>query len=127
MARPRKVIDQKQFENLCGLQCTKQEICSWFETTDKTLESWCKRTYDAGFSETFAQKRGTGKISLRRMQWRLAEKNAAMAIFLGKQFLGQSDKVETKVNVSSIDDETVQRGLKELREFAQGRSEADTK
>jgi hypothetical protein len=26
MARPRKEIDQKQFENLCGLQCTLEEI-----------------------------------------------------------------------------------------------------
>ena len=127
MARPRKVIDQKQFENLCGLQCTLEEICGWFDVCSDTLESWCKRTYERNFSEVFAEKRGTGKISLRRMQWRLAEKNAAMAIFLGKQFLGQSDKVETKVNVSSIDDETVQRGLKELREFAQGRSEANPK
>ena len=25
------------------------------------------------------------------MQWRLAEKNASMAIWLGKQYLGQSD------------------------------------
>lgn len=125
MARPRKEIDQKQFESLCGLQCTLEEICGWFDVCSDTMEAWCKRTYKRSFSEVFAQKRGTGKISLRRMQWRLAKKNAAMAIFLGKQFLGQSDKVETKVNVSSVDDETVQRGLKELREFAQGRSETN--
>lgn len=126
MGRPKKEIDQEQFENLCGLQCTLEEICSWFDVCADTLEAWCKRTYEKNFSKVFAEKRGTGKISLRRMQWRLAEKNAAMAIFLGKQFLGQSDKVETKVNVSSIDDETVQRGLKELRELAERRSEADT-
>lgn len=30
MARPRKEIDQNQFENLCGLQCTLEEICSFF-------------------------------------------------------------------------------------------------
>lgn len=106
MARPRKEIDQKQFENLCGLQCTKQEICGWFHVTDKTLESWCKRTYKAGFSETFRQKRGTGKISLRRAQFRLAEKNANMAIWLGKQYLDQHDeiKVETQGKVSIVDD-----------------------
>ena len=45
MARPRKEIDQKQFENLCGLQCTLEEICGWFDVTDKTLDSWCKRNY----------------------------------------------------------------------------------
>nr|DAW60953.1 MAG TPA: putative terminase small subunit [Caudoviricetes sp.] len=97
MARPRKEIDQKQFENLCGLQCTLEEICGWFDVCSDTLETWCKRTYKRGFSEVFAQKRGAGKISLRRSQWRLAEKNATMAIFLGKQFLGQRDSVDVAV------------------------------
>lgn len=97
MARQRKEIDQKQFENLCGLQCTLEEICGWFDVTDKTLDGWCKRTYHASFSEVFKQKRGAGKISLRRSQWRLAEKNATMAIFLGKQFLGQRDSVDVAV------------------------------
>lgn len=95
MARPQKEIDQKQFENLCGLQCTREEICGWFDVTDKTLESWCKRTYGNVFSLVFAQKRGKGKISLRRSQWRLAEKNANMAIWLGKQYLDQKDHIET--------------------------------
>ena len=94
MARPRKEIDQKQFENLCALQCTLEEICGWFDVTDKTLNSWCKRTYHASFSEVFKKKRGAGKISLRRSQWQLAAKSASMAIWLGKQYLGQTDKAE---------------------------------
>ena len=96
MARPLKVIDQVEFEKLCGLQCTKLEICDWFNVTDKTLESWCKRTYGCGFSETFEKKRGKGKIALRRTQFKLAEKSAAMAIFLGKQYLGQADRIITE-------------------------------
>lgn len=36
MARPHKQIDQKQFESLCGLQCTLDEICGFFDATDKT-------------------------------------------------------------------------------------------
>lgn len=87
-------IDKKQFENLCGLQCTLLEICDFFDVEDDTLNSWCKKTYGTTFSEVFKQKRGKGQISLRRMQWKLAEKNAAMAIFLGKQYLGQKDKIE---------------------------------
>lgn len=97
MGRPRKEIKQKEFENLCGIQCTKLEICAFFDVTDKTLESWCKRTYHAGFSEVFSQKRGMGKISLRRKQWQLAEKSASMAIWLGKQYLDQRDNVDVTV------------------------------
>ena len=93
MGRPQKEIDQTQFEKLCGLQCTLEEICGWFDVTDKTLDGWCKRKYGKSFSEVFAKKREAGKISLRRSQWRLAEKSAAMAIFLGKNYLGQSDHV----------------------------------
>lgn len=87
-------IDKKQFENLCGLQCTLLEICDFFDVEDDTLNSWCKKTYGTTFSEVFKRKRGKGQISLRRMQWKLAEKNTAMAIFLGKQYLGQKDKIE---------------------------------
>lgn len=84
-------IDKKQFENLCGLQCTYNEVCDFFDVDDKTLNSWCKSTYGTTFSEVFKVKRGKGQISLRRMQWKLAEKKASMAIFLGKQYLGQKD------------------------------------
>lgn len=92
--RPKKIIDKEQFEKLCGLQCTQEEICSWFDITDKTLLSWCKRTYNANYSDVYAQKREKGKISLRRAQFKLAEKSAAMAIFLGKNYLGQTDRIE---------------------------------
>lgn len=98
MARPRKEIDKKQFENLCALQCTEEEICDWFDVCTETLNAWCKRTYKKRFSEVFAQKRGSGKISLRRSQWKLAEKSATMAIWLGKQYLGQRDNVDVTVS-----------------------------
>lgn len=120
MARPRKEIDQKQFENLCALQCTKDEICSFFELTDKTLENWCKRTYKAGFSEIFKLKRGKGKISLRRAQFQLAQKNANMAIWLGKQYLGQRDMREVNVN-SNIDD-----SIKEMEAYFAAAETADS-
>lgn len=89
-----KEIPQKEFEKLCGLQCTKLEICGFFDVTDKTLERWCKRTYGKGFSEVFREKRSLGAVSLRRNQFKLAEKSAAMAIFLGKNYLGQTDKAQ---------------------------------
>lgn len=98
MARPRKEIDQKQFEKLCGLHCTKTEICAWFGVTEKTLNAWCKKIYGHGFSLVFSQKKEFGNISLRRSQWQLAEKSATMAIWLGKQYLGQRDNVDVTVS-----------------------------
>ena len=95
--RPQKEIDKSLFEKLCGLQCTAEEICDFFEISDKTLYRWCKKTYGDNFSVIFRQKRSKGKISLRRSQFRLAENNANMAIFLGKNYLGQTDKSEVNV------------------------------
>lgn len=95
--RPNKEIDQKQFESLCGLQCTEQEICDFFEVTHKTLTSWCKRTYGQSFSQVFSKKRGTGKISLRRAQMQAAlGGNTTMLIWLGRNYLGQSEKDKTE-------------------------------
>lgn len=96
----KKEIDLKNFEELCKMQCTKEEICGFFSISDKTLDRWVKETYgdDTSFSEVFRQKRQGGKCSLRRKQWKMADKSAAMAIFLGKQYLDQKDKVETEQN-----------------------------
>jgi hypothetical protein len=33
-------------------------------------------------------------MSLRRKQWKLADKSASMAIFLGKNYLGKRDSIE---------------------------------
>lgn len=111
--RPLKPINQIEFEKLCGLQCTQEEICGWFGVCSDTLESWCKRTYEMNFSEVFKEKRGMGKISLRRAQFRLAEKNANMAIWLGKQYLGQSDRGEYTVAVDRREDDPLTLALKE--------------
>ena len=96
MGRPRAEIDQKQFENLCGLQCTEVEICAVLGVTDKTLVRWCQDTYGATFSEVFAEKRALGQVSLRRAQFHLAEKNATLAIWLGKNYLGQREPEPVK-------------------------------
>lgn len=85
----------KQFEALCGIQCTQIEICQVMGVTDKTLTRLIKEHYNETFSEVYEKKSASGKASLRRIQFDIAKKgNAAMAIFLGKNYLGQSDKAE---------------------------------
>lgn len=103
MARPRIEIDEEQFKGLCSIQCTLEEISAWFKCSEDTIERWCKRELGMSFADAFKKYSVGGKISLRRNQFKLAEHNASMAIFLGKQFLGQTDKIETSVS-SNIDD-----------------------
>lgn len=103
---PKAQIDRVQFEKLCQLQCTREEILDWFGCTEKPLLRWCNETYGTDFKGAFAMFRGRGKIALRRAQWNMAQSNPTMAIFLGKQYLDQSDKVEAKVHQTT--DETIQ-------------------
>lgn len=102
--RPRVEIDQEQFEKLCFIQCTLNEIASWFRCSEDTIERWCKREYKETFAEAHKKYSAGGKISLRRYQMKMAEHNATMAIWLGKQYLGQSDKQEVVV---SKEDESI--------------------
>ena len=94
-------INKNTFESLCAIQCTKEEICSVLDVSEKTLNSWCNSNYNKDFSLVFAEKRENGKASLRRNQWRMAEKNPTMAIWLGKQYLKQRDNIELEHNTQN--------------------------
>jgi hypothetical protein len=94
--RPRELVgDEKTMQTLTGLgsiQATSRETAAVLGVTEKTLYDFFKREPHA--KEAWDAAKEQGKASLRRTQLRLAEKNAAMAIFLGKNLLGQSDKHE---------------------------------
>mgnify|MGYP003294083972 CR=1 FL=1 len=116
MPRPKKYIDQNQFESLCAIQCTLTEICNVLGVTDKTLNAWCRRTYRASFSEVFKTKRDKGKVSLRRLQYKAAEAgNVTMLIWLGKQWLDQVEKPQKPDDEDDISDE-IEDLLQELDE-----------
>jgi len=57
MARPLKEIDWNDFDKLCAIQCTGEEIAAFFEVDYDTLNAICKREKGRGFSDYFAQKR----------------------------------------------------------------------
>lgn len=120
MARPRIEIDKEQFEKLCSLQCTKGEIAGFFNCSEDTIERWCNREYKECFAVVFSKKREVGKISLRRSQFRMAETNPSMAIWLGKQYLGQAEKQEVAVSIN--EDET----MKEMEQYFASKQKADS-
>ena len=117
--RPKKEIDKKIFENLCGLQCTLEEIAGVFDCSADTIERWCKREYGETFADTYKKHSAKGKMSLRRTQFKLAEKSAAMAIFLGKNYLGQKD------NIIETDERTLQAVGEALVKIKRAAEQAD--
>ena len=88
MGRPKFQIDYETVEKLASIMCTQKEIASFLGCSTDTLKR------DEKFCTIYKKGQDTGKMSLRRYQWKLAEKNTAMAIWLGKQYLEQKDKVE---------------------------------
>lgn len=88
MARPKIELDYNAIEKLANIQCTQKEIASFLGCSVDTLQR------DEKFCDLYNKGKENGKMSLRRMQFKLAEKSYAMAIWLGKQYLGQRDVPE---------------------------------
>ena len=96
MARPKKEINYEAVEKLAGIQCTQEEIANFLDISVRTLQR------DEEFCRLYKKGQDNGKMSLRRMQFKLAEKNATMALWLGKQYLGQRDSFPDEVNFTEV-------------------------
>lgn len=94
VGRPERTYDKRIFESLCEVQCTVDEIESILHTNQATLDKWCLKTYKENFCTVYKRLSSNGKQSLRRYQYTQAKRSATMAIWLGKQWLGQSDKID---------------------------------
>jgi len=91
MAGKKFKIDYELVEKLASLQCTQEEIAYVLGCSSKTIQR------DKKAREIIKMAKEKGKASLRRYQWKAAERgNASMLIWLGKQYLGQTDKQEIK-------------------------------
>ena len=95
MARPPKEINYDIVEGLARIQCTNEEIAA---TIGFSISGFSKRRKnDPELVAVLEKGRETGKMSLRRLQYKAAENgNNTMLVWLGKQYLGQSDKQELK-------------------------------
>ena len=101
--RPKKTLTEdalKLIESLARIMCTEQEIADCLNTTTDTLHN---AENDELFRNAIKIGHSQGKQSLRREQWKLAQKgNASMLIWLGKQWLGQTDKIEQTTSFEDL-------------------------
>lgn len=102
--RPIKLISKLGEEfitKLAVLMCTDEEIAAMMsdEHENISVDTLTNDNNGATFAECKVKGQATGKASLRRNQFKLSETNAAMAIFLGKNWLDQKDKQEVKTEL----------------------------
>ena len=89
-------IDLEQVEKLCALQCTDEELASFFGVSPSTID---RRKKQPGFAEAMARGRAKGRLSLRRNLFGLANKgNPAANIFLAKNLLGYKDYFTNEIS-----------------------------
>lgn len=106
---PRPIeLDWEEVGKLAQFQCTQEEVAWFYEVSVDTLERACKRQLNLKLADFLTQKRLIGRSKLRVKQMQVAlSGNVPMLIFLGKQYLGQSDKVEqnqkTEFTVSDLE------------------------
>lgn len=110
--RPRLKLNEdgaQMVEVLAGLFCTDEEMAGAMKCSVECLLSPMNR-------ELFAERKKTGlesgKCSLRRKQFKLADKSAAMAIFLGKNYLGQTDGTTQKLEITGPEQNQLVQALK---------------
>jgi hypothetical protein len=90
-------IDLTEVRKLAQMQCTDSEMAAWFNLTRQAFSIRLQKS--AELRECVDRGRESGKASLRRMQWQAAEGgDRTMLVWLGKQYLGQSDKQQNEVS-----------------------------
>lgn len=102
IGRPKLAVDWKSAEGLAAILCTGEEISGFLGISYDTLERRIKETYKETFADWYRKHSVNGLISLRRSQFANATigNNVTMQIWLGKQLLGQTDKIETENNTN---------------------------
>jgi len=93
MARSKIDIDWSVVDEKLSKFCEGHEVAAFLGISYKTLERAVRDKFGMLFIDYKAQKRSKGEVLLRELQWNKAAKgDTAMQIFLGKQYLGQSDR-----------------------------------
>lgn len=93
--KPKLEHSEKLVETIRALgriQATVEETASVLRVSLRTLQNFFTSHPDA--KDAHEEGKLEGLVSLRRRQFALAERNASMAIFLGKNYLGQREPVQ---------------------------------
>jgi hypothetical protein len=96
--RPRLQFDLQHIEGFGAIMATYEEMAAVLGCSKFTIEDRMRN--DEEFSSAYKRGQGSGKVRLRRAQWQAADRgNVTMMIWLGKQWLGQTDQMAIDATV----------------------------
>lgn len=119
MGRPPSEVDLALLKKLARIHCTQEEMADILGVSVDTLTR--------NFADAIKEARAHGRSSLRRKQFRIAERgNVGMLIWLGKQLLEQRDRAWQEhsgpggkpIETTSLTDEQLEAQIKGLLEKA---------
>lgn len=90
---------------------TAEEIAGSFHVSTDTLNRRLIEITNLSFAQLKEKSCGSAKLKLRNNQFKLSEHNASMGIWLGKIWLGQSDKDEVK----ELAHDVIKQAVRELQ------------
>ena len=112
---PSLLCDDATIEKIKGLgkiNATNAEAAAFLDVSRETFEQFLGKHQKA--EDAFENGKGSGKISLRRAQFKAAlDGNATMLVWMGKQLLDQKDKSEIDNRVRFSFDEMSAEDLRE--------------
>ena len=91
---PKPKVKLQDIEKLAMLQCTHREAAGFLDLRVNAFRQLLRKNHKV--AEAWERGQQMGLVSLRRKQMALASHNATMAIFMGKQYLGQRDEVTNR-------------------------------
>jgi len=117
-----KLVDWETVDRLLSVGCIGEEIAQFLGISYDTIQRHCVSEKGTSFADYVKNGNGNFKVSLRRLQARSASgyvenvrddegkiidrrivpPSVTMQIWLGKQFLGQRDQVESTVHLPEL-------------------------
>jgi AraC-like DNA-binding protein len=104
MGRPEKVIDWKLLDSILQFGARLIDCSEVLEMSDDSIQNKIKEQFGCTFSEYRERKMSKMRMRLLQKQFDVAMSgNTALLIWLGKQHLGQTDKVTQEIQEVNLD------------------------
>lgn len=104
VGRPEKEFDWKVLDSILQFGANLIDCSELLDVSDDTIQRKIRSEHGCTFSEYRTKKMGRMRVKLLQKQYEMAQNgNVALLIWLGKQHLGQTDKVVQEIQEVNLE------------------------